>query len=151
MALQRQLWSINALSTELGLDRRTLAKRLDGLVAAQDDPKTYRLRDVLTCLKRYQDDLPDLDPSKMDSVIETVLLTMGQNLEEQLPKTLRATGSSDEKQVARQAAGIMLAYSYMAYSFAMGVGVEDEGALANIVHLGKLSTSHSTKEPHGSV
>ena len=151
MALQRQLWSINALSTELGLDRRTLAKRLDGLVPAQDNPKTYRLRDVLTHLKRYQDDLPDLDPSKMDSVIGTVIISMGENLAEQLPKTLRATGSSDEKQVARQVSGIMLAYSYMAYSFAFAVGVEDQGALANIAHIGKLSTSQSTKEPHGSV
>ncbi len=148
MALQRQFWSINALSTELGLDRRTLAKRLDGLVPAQDDPKTYRLRDVLTHLRRYQDDLPDLDPSKMDSVIETVLLTMGQNLEEQLPKTLRATGSSDEKQVARQVSGVMLAYSFMAHSFALGVGVEDEGALAKIAHLGKLSKLIK-KDSHG--
>lgn len=144
MAMQRQLWSINALSTELSLDRRTLAKRLDGLVPAQQSPKTYRLRDVLDYLRRYQDDLPDLDPSRMDSVIETVLISMGEYLSEQLPKTLRATGSTDEKHIERQADGIMLAYSFLAFTFALGVGVEDEGALANIAHLGKLSTLQPT-------
>jgi hypothetical protein len=33
MAMQRQLWSINGLATELGMDRRTLAKMLDGVPA----------------------------------------------------------------------------------------------------------------------
>lgn len=148
MALQRQLWSINALSTELGIDRRTLAKRLDGLVPAQDDPKTYRLRDVLSRLKKYQADLPDLDPSRMDTVIEAVLLAMGENLADQLPKTLRAIGSSDEKHIAHQTESVMLAYSYMAFSFALGVGVEDEAALANIAKLGKLSKLIK-KDSHG--
>lgn len=139
MALQRQLWSINALSVELGLDRRTLAKRLDGLAPAQESPKTYRLRDVLDHLRHYQDDLPDLDPSNMDTMIETVITSMGKDLADQLPKTLRATGSSNEKQIARQADSIMLAYSFMAFSFALEVGVEDEGALAKIAHIGNLS------------
>jgi hypothetical protein len=138
------LWSINALSVELGLDRRTLAKRLDGLVPAQDHPKTYRLRDVLDYLRQYQDDLPDLDPSKMDAVIETVITSLATCLEEQLPKTLRATGSKDNEHIARQTEGVMLAFSFMAFSFAIGVGVQDEGALANIAHLGKLSTLPST-------
>ena len=31
MTMQRRLWSINALATELGKDRRTIAKRLDGV------------------------------------------------------------------------------------------------------------------------
>lgn len=31
MAMTRQLWSINALATELGMDRRTVAKRLSGV------------------------------------------------------------------------------------------------------------------------
>ncbi len=31
MTMQRQLWSINALATELQMDRRTLAKLLDGV------------------------------------------------------------------------------------------------------------------------
>jgi hypothetical protein len=31
MAMTKQLWSINALSVELGIDRRTLAKRLADL------------------------------------------------------------------------------------------------------------------------
>jgi hypothetical protein len=31
MAMQRQTWSINGLSAELGMDRRTLSDRLDGL------------------------------------------------------------------------------------------------------------------------
>ncbi len=33
MAMQRQLWTINGLATELGMDRRTLAKLLDGVAA----------------------------------------------------------------------------------------------------------------------
>ena len=35
MAMQRQTWSINALSNELAMDRRTLSDRLDGLPPAE--------------------------------------------------------------------------------------------------------------------
>jgi len=35
MAMQRQTWSINALSNELQMDRRTLSDRLDGLPPAE--------------------------------------------------------------------------------------------------------------------
>ena len=36
MAMQRKTWSINALANELELDRRTLAKRLEGLPPATE-------------------------------------------------------------------------------------------------------------------
>jgi hypothetical protein len=53
MAMQKKTWSINALSTELDLDRRTLAKRLDGLAPATEKKvgdrteKRWHLADVL--------------------------------------------------------------------------------------------------------
>lgn len=50
MAMQSQLYTINGLATELGHDRRSLARWLDDLPAAQTDAdgtKRWRLRDVL--------------------------------------------------------------------------------------------------------
>lgn len=53
MAMQATLWSINALSCELGMDRRTLASRLTDLPPAKVDGKfkLWRLRDVLQHLE----------------------------------------------------------------------------------------------------
>ena len=53
MAMTRKLWSINALATELDIDRRTLAKRLTGLPPATEKKvgsrieKRWHLADVL--------------------------------------------------------------------------------------------------------
>ncbi len=44
MAMQAQLWSINGLSTELGLDRRTIAKRLEGVAPAEGEGRSARYR-----------------------------------------------------------------------------------------------------------
>jgi hypothetical protein len=60
MAMQRQLWSINALSNELGRDRRTLSKLLDDLPPAEEKhvgnriEKRWRLLDVLHHLSEPQ-------------------------------------------------------------------------------------------------
>ena len=58
MALTRQAWSINALSVELGLDRRTLGKRLDGLRPLEEGPrgsKLYGLTDVIRHLRHFDE------------------------------------------------------------------------------------------------
>ena len=39
MALKKQKWSLSGLSVELGIDRRTLAKRLDGLEPCSADKR----------------------------------------------------------------------------------------------------------------
>ncbi len=58
MAMQKQTWTINGLSTELGMDRRTLSKRLSNLPPAEQEQqkgKTVRrwhLQNVLTHLNR---------------------------------------------------------------------------------------------------
>lgn len=67
MAMQKQLWSINGLATELGLDRRTLCRRLEGLRPAKIEGKVklYRLQDALSCL-----DLGSSKNTKGDEVEE---------------------------------------------------------------------------------
>ncbi len=136
MALQRQLWSINALSVELGIDRRTLAKRLQDLPPAQESPNVYRLRDVLDCLRQYQDNFPDFDAIPTDVVIETVITSLGNAFREQLPKTLRAAGRSDAKYIMQQTDAIMLAFSFLGFSLATQLGVV-EGGLSQIAQLGR--------------
>lgn len=60
MAMQRQLWSLNALSNELGMDRRTLAKRLHSLAPAETKQfdnrteKLWHMADVVSHLQRQQ-------------------------------------------------------------------------------------------------
>lgn len=60
MAMQTQLWSINALSNELNMDRRTLSKKLTGLPAAETKrigkrvEKRWQLADVVEHLNRQQ-------------------------------------------------------------------------------------------------
>lgn len=152
MALQRQHWSINALSVELGLDRRTLAKRLDGLNPAQVDPKLYELRAVLDHLRQYQQ-LPDLDEildedAFRDVVLLTVVSSLHSALWSQLPKTLRAVGGSNTEQITRQVDAIMLAYRYLAYNLAIAVGLEGEG-LREIAQLGHRKSPRKKAEAHG--
>ena len=52
MAMQAQSWSIQALSVELGIDRRTVAKRLDGLppVRVEGRTKFWRMADAAPLL-----------------------------------------------------------------------------------------------------
>jgi hypothetical protein len=50
---QRETWSLNRLATELGVDRRSLARRLEDVEPAGKGPKgdkLYRLRDALDAL-----------------------------------------------------------------------------------------------------
>jgi hypothetical protein len=50
---QREYWSVNRLATELGVDRRSLARRLEDIEPAGKGPKgdkLYRLRDALDAL-----------------------------------------------------------------------------------------------------
>lgn len=52
MAMTRQRWSVNALSTELGVDRRTIARQLDRVEPAGQGPSgpLYWLRDAVRAL-----------------------------------------------------------------------------------------------------
>ena len=52
MPMQRQLWSVNALAVELDIDRRTVAKRLDGVPPAgkRGGHPVWRLSDALAAL-----------------------------------------------------------------------------------------------------
>jgi len=58
MAMQRQTWTINGLSAEFGVDRRTLSKRLSGLPPAEikelknRTERRWYLSDVLSHLER---------------------------------------------------------------------------------------------------
>ena len=59
MTMQPQTYSINGLSVELGLDRRTLAKRLASVppAAMRGKSKRWRLRDVLRALDAHNESL----------------------------------------------------------------------------------------------
>ena len=53
MSLLRRLWSVSALATELGTDRRTMAKRLENIPPAgniQAGSPGWRLTDVILAL-----------------------------------------------------------------------------------------------------
>jgi hypothetical protein len=58
MPLQKRLWSLNALATELCIDRRTLAKRLEGLRPSEvkriggRTEKRWRLEEVVQHLEK---------------------------------------------------------------------------------------------------
>jgi hypothetical protein len=60
MGMQRQLWSLNALSNELGMDRRTLAKRLQSLPPLETKEydkrteKLWHMADVVEHLQRQK-------------------------------------------------------------------------------------------------
>ena len=100
MALQRQLWSINGLSTELGTDRRTLARRLEGLKPTQEYPTRFTLREVLDHLQKFEveGDLHLEDP--MDVAHRAMHLTvtvLAENIRRQLPKTFNKVGPHDAK------------------------------------------------------
>lgn len=62
-------WTISALSVELGIDRRTLARRLEGLdpieekVVGQRTERTYRMRDVFKHLSALEQ-RPSLDDER---------------------------------------------------------------------------------------
>lgn len=84
MALTQQLWTISGLSTELGMDRRSLARRLDaaGLEPAEEKgrSKKYRMSDVVRVLQD-RDDL-DLTAEKARLAKEQADKTRLQNDEE---------------------------------------------------------------------
>jgi hypothetical protein len=58
MAMQPTLWSVNALATEFGLDRRTVAKRLRDVPPAGErgGHPVWRLADVMPTLSKHRTD-----------------------------------------------------------------------------------------------
>lgn len=74
MAMQAELWSINALATEFHMDRRTMAKRLEGLPPVETKKvgkrieKRWRLNDVVEHLNNPKPD--DFDEKLRDATKE---------------------------------------------------------------------------------
>lgn len=63
MAMQKQTWSISGISVELGIDRRTLAKKLDSLepVEVKGKSRLYHLADVIRRLDLFDKHQPTRD------------------------------------------------------------------------------------------
>jgi hypothetical protein len=68
--MQAQLWSISGLSVQLGIDRRTLAKRLEGLTPASVEERgngakvrRYKLAEVVEHLNRDKSKSESSGPS----------------------------------------------------------------------------------------
>ena len=61
MAMMAQEWSINGLSVEFGVDRRTVAKRLQDVTPCRQDDRTsyYLMRDVAALVGSAQSDSGD--------------------------------------------------------------------------------------------
>jgi len=65
--MQSKLWSISGLATELGMDRRTLAKRLESLAPAEEKKtgkriqKLWRMSDVVEHLRSPRPQQAELD------------------------------------------------------------------------------------------
>lgn len=72
----RQQWSVNALSVELQLDRRQLAKRLEGLKPASETTnargtdRLYHMADVVQHL--YSNSEGHLDPARERAALDRV-------------------------------------------------------------------------------
>lgn len=60
MALQAQLWSVNGLSVEFKIDRRTVAKRIESVPPAKKDARGnyWRLADVAGLLVQSSERVP---------------------------------------------------------------------------------------------
>jgi hypothetical protein len=149
MAMQRQLWSINALSTELGTDRRTLAKRLGGLRPAKEEPKLYLLRDVLLHLRQYDGDLQlDDHMTYARRAMHITVMSLAESLHEQLPKTLRKLVPCDAKKAKALSADLLFVYSWFAFGLATeGFRCEDQKILSDIAQIGKRTNLKSRLPP----
>jgi hypothetical protein len=66
-----KLWSVAGLACELGMDRRTLVRRLENVTPAETSERAngaivrrFRMRDVITVLFRGGDDDSNLSPTE---------------------------------------------------------------------------------------
>lgn len=66
MALQAQEWTISGLSVELGIDRRTIGKKIAGVQPVRTDKKSkyYRMIDIVEALYLDPDTSSDLNKER---------------------------------------------------------------------------------------
>lgn len=83
MACQAQVWSVNALSTEFKIDRRTVAKRIEGIPHVKEDgrSKFWLIADVAAALlvhDRPSGELRDLEEKKLAAEADIAEMKAGQ-------------------------------------------------------------------------
>ena len=103
MAMQKKLWSINGLANELEIDRRTLAKRLEGLPPAtvkkmgNRTEKRWRLANVLEHFKNPRA-RPAFDPvDEMKEIVSNL-----KNDEKSISTVKAITDKSNKPTVTEQ-------------------------------------------------
>lgn len=85
--MQAQLWTISGLSAQLGIDRRTLAKRLQGLTPASVEKRSdgakvrrYKLADVVAHLNRDPQATKGPTDAQVDEAAEGFLAFVGRDM-----------------------------------------------------------------------
>ncbi|MGH2360426.1 MAG: hypothetical protein ACRDGM_07780 [bacterium] len=76
MSMTKRVWSVNALSVELDLDRRIIAKRLNGLKPAKVEGqcRLYYLSDVLSALNFSGSELAEAQlPKIVDATVQDLV------------------------------------------------------------------------------
>ena len=132
MAMQRQTWSINGLSNELGIDRRTLSDRLDGLTPAETKQLKNRtesrwyLSDVLEHLEN-----PDAS-ADMDEALAGFNKILTQNLYPSIVASrsfgaIISNGLRDELGLTEAQGMRAFQLAGVALSFALCEVLEDDG------------------------
>ena len=90
MALQAQLWSVNGLSTEFKIDRRTVAKRIEGIPAAKEEGRTkyWLMADVAPALlvqERPSGGMNEIEERKLAAEADIAEMKAGQMRAELVP------------------------------------------------------------------
>lgn len=85
--MQAQLWTISGLSAQLGIDRRTLAKRLEGLTPASVETRSdgakvrrYRLAEVVEHLNSDPSAAKGPSEAQVDEAAEGFLAFVGRDV-----------------------------------------------------------------------
>ena len=132
MAMQRKLWSINALSTELDVDRRTLSRDLRDLEPAQvkrvgtREEKRWLMADVLAHLdlgreparRRGRSDRPRIDADMVRRFTATITEDLFPVILEYF-HPLMMTGCAEDCGLTQQQGKKVCGYSVVALSYAI--------------------------------
>lgn len=100
MAMSRQTWSINGLANELDIDRRTLAKKLQGLRAAEEKDvggrieRRWHMADVVDFLRKQKAGIRDTrsDADFNTEVLEQLKKWVGKEMYPRLIENHRFRG-----------------------------------------------------------
>ena len=132
MAMQRQTWSVNGLSAELAMDRRTLSDRLDGLPPAETKQLKNRtehrwyLADVLEHLEN-----PNASRG-IDEAIAGFKRLIGQELYPAVITSkhfgaIIANGVAEELGLTKEQGRRAYELACVALSYALAEALEDDG------------------------